>query len=362
MGRRVLRAGIVAAAVAMGCIAAAACGSDGSGGGTIVPDATTEDVAPDRFVPIDSGGGDDADTSDASDASDAGDASNDAPSEGGPYDTLATGLTDPYGVALDDAYVYVTVYGDKTVRRIPKAGGTATPIGSSTSLYWGIAVANGVVYWATQGNVARVLVDGGSAGLPLGSGTQVTGVAIDDTTVYFSNYTGQGVYSTLLDGGAGAQWDTMSTTFRVVVDATHVYFGEGNTVRFAPKNVSTATLLTTGTSFVDGIAVDATNVYFTDRTAGIVYRADKTTPGAATIVTQGWNMPGGIVVDGAYLYFTEYVSTSPGGRIVKVRADGAGSPVIVAGGQIGPFTIAVDATHVYWATYENAGTVRRAVK
>lgn len=58
----------------------------------------------------------------------------------------------PYGVAVDDMYVYWTEAGaNGTVRRALKTGGSSTILASNQADPRGIAVADGVVYWANAG-------------------------------------------------------------------------------------------------------------------------------------------------------------------------------------------------------------------
>lgn len=62
----------------------------------------------------------------------------------------------PWGVAVDDAYVYCANEGGDTVSRVPRAGG-ATEILATSPMPVGITVDAVAVYWSTYaGQVFRL--------------------------------------------------------------------------------------------------------------------------------------------------------------------------------------------------------------
>jgi hypothetical protein len=104
------------------------------------------------------------------------------------------------------------------------------------------------------------------------------------------------------------------------------------------------------------IAVDATDVYWTDSSAGTVMKRPKQ-GGTPVTLASGQLALGYLAVDSAYAYWTgrDYVR--------KVPLAG-GEPVSIATGQVFPSGIAVDATNAYWTTLgdygPNFGTVMKA--
>jgi hypothetical protein len=123
--------------------------------------------------------------------------------------------------------------------------------------------------------------------------------------------------------------------------------------------LSTVTLAQFQTGARD-VAVDAKNVYWTDRTASgsvmkIAVDADSriTQP---TVLASGLSFPTGIVTDGSYVYFTTTGATANGGSIMRVSVDGTNLATL-ASGQASPWTLDIDANNVYWATYSGAGPV-----
>jgi hypothetical protein len=75
--------------------------------------------------------------------------------------------------------------------------------------------------------------------------------------------------------------------------------------------------------------------------------------GTATTLASDQVYPQGIAVDGTNVYWTNYGD----GTVMKVPA-GGGTPTILAAGQSGPNSIAVGATSVCWTNYDD-GTVAR---
>jgi hypothetical protein len=97
-----------------------------------------------------------------------------------------------------------------------------------------------------------------------------------------------------------------------------------------------------------GLALGGGYLYFTSANAGTVSRVP-VTGGQVELVATGQSGPQGVAVDASHVYWT-----NPGGSNTVMRADITGAvpatPVIMATGQAGPLSIAVDATHAYWTS------------
>jgi hypothetical protein len=70
-------------------------------------------------------------------------------------DTLVTGASDPYAVAVDSSFVYWSNYADSTIAKAPLGGGAAIAVATSfsTPTAGGLAIAvdRANVYWTIQG-------------------------------------------------------------------------------------------------------------------------------------------------------------------------------------------------------------------
>jgi sugar lactone lactonase YvrE len=112
-------------------------------------------------------------------------------------------------------------------------------------------------------------------------------------------------------------------------------------------------VLASGLVTPSGIAVDATNVYFTRYLSGTV----DTCPlagctGAPKVLSSGNDEPNDVKVDAQNLYWASEGSGIGLGTIKKCALPSCTSPTTLANGSIIDW-VAVDATHVYWSsTYD----------
>jgi len=111
--------------------------------------------------------------------------------------------------------------------------------------------------------------------------------------------------------------------------------------------------VTLGTSFHPYLlAIDASNVYWSDNLAGQVWKAPLA-GGNATLLASGVPNPNGIAVDATDVYFT----TDAGLRKVPI----AGGPLVVIDNQCCAKGVALDANNVYWCN-DAAGTIYQTPK
>jgi hypothetical protein len=113
--------------------------------------------------------------------------------------------------------------------------------------------------------------------------------------------------------------------------------------------------LLTGNTLTNGLAIDATNVFWVNRFDGNVKKADPDLKND-TVLAKG-DVPWDIAVDGTNVYWTELGSPSGTGKVMKAaKSDGSGATML-AMDPVGPQGIAVDAAGVYWAN-KNDGTIK----
>jgi sugar lactone lactonase YvrE len=80
------------------------------------------------------------------------------PLGGGTSVVLASGLSQPNGIAVDASFVYFTCDGDRTVRKVPIGGGAPVVLATAQGAPSGIALDDTAVYWTSQsgGTVMRL--------------------------------------------------------------------------------------------------------------------------------------------------------------------------------------------------------------
>jgi hypothetical protein len=295
-----------------------------------------------------------------------------------PVKTLATGLIGPR-IAIDDVNVYWTDGYAGNVQKVPLAGGTVTTLASGI-VSASMALSPSGIYFSTftgvanQDTVQRVPLAGGTPQVIASGLTEVGGIAVDGTSVYWSqvfDYRTGFVQKAPLEGGPvtglASPVDGVYQPGSLSVRGGFVYWSDSNSgaIRRAPTSGATppsAFITTNNKSYA--LTTDASNVYWTELDVNVagqwLLRAAPLAGGAPTTLVASAALdanPGKFVSDGQYLYYTLLVGgfvydySATGYVIMKVPVGGGTPAKLVSrseGVNVYPTSLAVDGTSLYW--------------
>jgi hypothetical protein len=281
---------------------------------------------------------------------------------------LAAGGT-PMGVAVDSTSIYwvdlgTSAYGG-AVMKTPIGGGPSVTLASAVSWPISVAVDSSYVYWCSNpGNTGTIAVMraplAGGTPQTLATGHPCSRLAINGTSVYWTDPWEGVVLSVPLDGGA--------VTFlavarpnpeRLAVNATNIYWSEvpadggGIIMSALLDGGSMTTLATSGPpTYVYGLALGPDAIYWVDTSAATVNRVLLDGGAQTVLLRAGGEQLAAIALDGPSVYFAERTGLSS--AILKMPIDG-GSPTTLLSADLTDASdyrssnIAVDKTSLYWS-------------
>ena len=278
--------------------------------------------------------------------------------------TFASGLQSAGCVAVDGESVYWVTGAPGpnfpgAVMKAPLGGGPVTTLASGDGFPWPchIALDGANVYWGGHSadvGVRKVPLHGGAMTTVAMSGNATGGLAVDETSAYFTaDYTDVSKVS-LLGGAVGSL--ATSGGIGLAIDAQHVYWtvrnpAQATDVLSVPLAGGAVTTLASSLGLVEAIAVDARDVYVAEYSGGRLL-ALPVSGGPARLVASDLFTPQAIALDEQNVYW------AGNGNLMKVpKTGGASTYLAVEAPQI--FSIAVDASSVYWT---NGDAVRKASK
>jgi hypothetical protein len=275
---------------------------------------------------------------------------------------LATGITvgvRPVQLAVDPGFVFFTDLSG-FVGRVPKAGGMQATLATGLSNPYGVTVNATNVYFTCQGTVAAGYDDGAVFMVPIFGVSHVGGDAGSDAAEAGSDAAEAGSDAAEAgsdgspgDAGAGVPIATKRPNPQsIVVDDVNVYWLELGTstdngfllscpLAGCPANTPHVISSTLGLPY--GLAIDANNLYVTTAAGGQVLQFSKAT-GKLSLLADMQQTPQGIAAANGLVYW----ATAGDGVIQAIAPDG-GSPATVAETMGIPLAIAVDPVHLFWS-------------
>jgi hypothetical protein len=208
------------------------------------------------------------------------------------------------------------------------------------------------------------------------------GIAIDSASIYWVSYIDAQILKANKDGTGVTvlATDTGGAPFDIALDATNVYWtdqGGSNYTDLASGTVSTClktggaggtALLPADLYLVQGLAVDQTSVYWAEMENSDIGRLNRADGGFGYLLAGfGDPSPNELAVDDASVYFTtsDGVQKTPkNGPLVygdptQVVSDAAALTTYYSSPNTGPWGITLDANNVYW-TVQTAGLIQYA--
>lgn len=304
------------------------------------------------------------------------DASDDASCSGdqcGPI-TLAAPAYYVQGVVTDGTNVYWTDSVESLIFWCPISGCGQDPALFAFDISEGypqpIVVSGGNVYWASVGRNGPGAIVGCTGDCPMyvsgllaDSQDGPAGLMTDGTNLYWTNGSSGEVMSCpawLPDAGMNPCNPTALATGRespgaLAVQGDTIYWSDDAGIVTCPIAGCNdqPTVLVPGAQ-VYWLAVDENNVYWSDYYAGMIMECsiqgcDAGPTAMASDQPQG---PEQIVIDTTNLY---WVNPSTG-LVMKCAIQGCGGTgTVIAQNQPGAGRMAIDVTHIFWATYPQAG-------
>jgi hypothetical protein len=292
----------------------------------------------------------------------------------------------PFGIAVDSTSVYWSNF-QSAIVKVPLGGGTASTLNAGRTGA-GIAIDSKNVYWAYtvvcaagqtcppySSAIMSVPLGGGAATTLALSDAQANFVAVDATSVYWTDVVGVLLKVPLGGGPTTTLLSSQGEPYAVATAGGHLFAtvnpngstggsSLGSVLSVPVGGGAPLTISAEANAWLTSVAADSTNVYWTNygssepnNTNGVVMKA-AVGGGSATTLAVGQHDPVAIAVDGTNVYWGNAGTQSEGyldGSLVKVPLAG-GAPVTLATGGGGVYGIAVDATSVYWTTQNDSVT------
>ncbi|MDB4955590.1 MAG: putative secreted protein [Myxococcales bacterium] len=250
---------------------------------------------------------------------------------GGTPVALASDLPDPEELAVDGTGVYFESLGASGVQGsvMSEIGGVVTTLAPSLTFPRHLALDAVSVYWTTDNGLVQKVARGGGAVQTLATNEDYTSLVTDGTKLFYIAYVG-GASSTTLYGlpvNGGTQVPLASGVHLngLAIAGSTLFWKDCSSLPpprtcqiFAmPTSGGTPAVISTepgNGDYQSVLAVDAQNVYWTDWQLGTVWRAP-IAGGDPVAIGTNQRLPDGIAVDASAIYWTSYDGTY--GNIIR---------------------------------------------
>ena len=222
------------------------------------------------------------------------------PLHGGAPVVLASAQTKPHGVVVDGSFVYWATV--DSILKVPAGGGAATVI-VREELPGGLAVDAMNLYWVTMDQVRSVPLAGG-APVTLSSARSAVSIVLHGHDLYWKDSDTKRIMKMPASGGSAVQLSSDGKTLGgLAVDGTSAYWADpyGGTLTKVPVGGGPSTTLASGFMSTGAVATDGSNLYFT---ADGAVRKMSVAGGAPVVVASG-RTPHSVAVDATNVYWTD---------------------------------------------------------
>ena len=233
-----------------------------------------------------------------------------------------------------------------TIKQIPKSGGSATTIATTTQVIVDLAISGGFVFWEEEG-LGPVNNDGS-----IGSKIKKVSVAGGTATVLVNGLL-NGLIAPPSPGFDPASWHPRGG---MATDGLDVYFADADffqsyrvmKVPVAGGSVTVMDHVTAGngSNFVRDMQLDDTHVYWVDADS---LKSMPKAGGISVDLASGLPSPVSLAYIGGNLYWLETVCCAHKQKgAIKVISASGGAPLTVRADIESPVSISVDTSKLYW--------------
>jgi hypothetical protein len=278
-----------------------------------------------------------------------------------PPGTLATGLSSPRSIAVDDNYVFWSE--PSVLKRVSKTGAGETAVATSSLYGFGQMVLDGnYLYYLDSGTKVQKLLKSGGTPTTLATGSSFyDAITVQNNVVFWGVPSGL-IYSVPTAGGSVTTVATGSQDIASIRVTNNTVVWSQTTypaVVFAQPIGGSRITLSSGVNVEPGLAIQDGFAYFTGSES--IYRVP-IGGGIRQTLASNLNDAYDLALDATNIYWVE--AGNPLGTNGSVRQMPlSGGPIITLATNLAqPVAITVDSTNVYWLENNNGNTTRSALK